>query len=548
MLVVETISKIRGAYFKQKKSIKQISREFRVSRNTVRKIIRSGVTEHIYDRTTQPHPKIGPWRDALEEMLSENLRRSKRERLTLVLIYEALRNRGYDGSYDAVRRYAAKWRKARDVASADAYVPLSFDPGEAYQFDWSHEVVVIDGATTTVKVAHMRLSYSRMPFVRAYPRETQEMVFDAHDKAFAFFGGACARGIYDNMKTAVDAIFVGKDRAYNRRFQQMCSHYLVDPVACSPAAGWEKGQVENQVGVLRRRFFVPRPKFKSYAELNAWLADRCLAYAKANKHPDRRDKTIYEVFAEERPSLVPYVGPFDGFHAVPAAVSKTCLVRFDRNRYSVDARAVGRPVEIRAYADRLECWQDGRLVAQHTRCFGKDQTIYDPLHYLPVLARKPGALRNGAPFKAWDLPAAIRRVGRRLDRQPGGDKQMVDILSAILTDGVDAVEAACAEALSHKTHSAGVVLNILARHREPPPPLTITTPDALQLACEPTSDCTRYDSIRRQNHGTFRSHRCDGDAEALRDADSLRRDHHHSREAPARTTTDHRRSITCRDQ
>lgn len=121
-----------------------------------------------------------------------------------------------------------------------------------------------------------------MPFVRAYPRETQEMVFDAHDKAFAFFGGACARGIYDNMKTAVDAIFVGKDRAYNRRFQQMCGHYLVDPVACTPASGWEKGQVENQVGVLRRRFFVPRPKFKSYAELNAWLEDRCLAYAKAN--------------------------------------------------------------------------------------------------------------------------------------------------------------------------------------------------------------------------------------------------------------------------
>lgn len=130
-------------------------------------------------------------------------------------------------------------------------------------------------------------------------------------------------------KTAVDAIFVGKDRAYNRRFQQMCGHYLVEPVACTPASGWEKGQVENQVGVIRRRFFVPRPKFKSYAELNAWLEDRCLAYAKANKHPELRDKTVWDVFEEERPSLVPYFGPFDGFHAVPASVSKTCLVRFD---------------------------------------------------------------------------------------------------------------------------------------------------------------------------------------------------------------------------
>jgi transposase len=180
-------------------------------------------------------------------MLAENARQPKRQRLTLVRVYEELRNGGYEGSYDAVRRYATSWSKATREASAAAYVPLSFDPGEAYQFDWSHEVVLIDGVTTTVKVAHVRLSHSRMPFIRAYPRETQEMVFDAHDKAFAFFGGACDTSIYDNMRTAVDAIFVGKDRAYNRRFQQMCGHYLVDPVACTPASGWEKGQVENQV-------------------------------------------------------------------------------------------------------------------------------------------------------------------------------------------------------------------------------------------------------------------------------------------------------------
>lgn len=186
-----------------------------------------------------------------------------------------------------------------------------------------------------------------------------------------------------------------------------------------------EGQVENQVGVLRRRLFVPRPKFKSYAELNAWLEDRCIAYAKANRHPDIPDRTIWEVFEEERSSLVLYVGPFDGFHAAPASVSKTCLVRFDKNRYSVDARAVGRPVEIRAYADRLQCWQDGQVVGRHDRAFGRGKTIYDPLHYTPVLARKPGALRNGAPFKGWVLPPALRRVQRKLERQPSGDRQVV---------------------------------------------------------------------------------------------------------------------------
>lgn len=202
-------------------------------------------------------------------------------------------------------------------------------------------------------------------------------------------------------------------------------------------------------------------------------------------------------------------------------IGKTCLVRFDKNRYSVDARAVGRPVEIRAYAARLECWQDGQIVGQHERAFGRDKTIFDPLHYIPVLARKPGALRNGAPFKEWDLPLPIRRVWRKLERQPGGDRQMVDILAAVLTDGVDAVDAACAEALSHNVHSAGVVLNILARHREPPPPLTITTPDALKLACEPIADCNRYDSLRRQTDGTIRRNRCDGEAAALRNEGCL---------------------------
>ena len=204
-----------------------------------------------------------------------------------------------------MRRYASSWKRRDEAASSSAFVPLSFDPGEAFQFDWSHEIVVIDGVTTTVKVAHARLCCSRMPFVRAYPRETQEMVFDAHDKAFAFFGGACARGIYDNMKTAVETIFAGKDRAFNRRFSQMCSHYLVDPTACTPASGWEKGQVENQVGVIRRRFFTPRLKFKSYAEMNAWLEDGTVR----NSVPRRGNPAMRRPTHDDRQSAF---GPTDG--------------------------------------------------------------------------------------------------------------------------------------------------------------------------------------------------------------------------------------------
>ena len=496
MLIVETIAKIRRAYFAQKKSIKEICRTLHVSRKVVRKVIRSEATEFRYEREKQPLPKIGPWREQLDALLLENDGKPARERLTFIRLFEELRGFGYAGSYDAVRRYAISWRKERGAATAPAFVPLIFAPGEAYQFDWSHEIVVLNGATVTVKVAHMRLCHSRMLFARAYPRETQEMVFDAHDRGFAFFKGACERGIYDNMKTAVDTIFVGKDRLYNRRFLQMCGHYLVDPVACTPASGWEKGQVENQVGLVRERFFTPRLRCKSLDELNAWLLDKCVAYAKAHRHPEIADKAIWEVFEEERPKLVPLRGRFDGFHSVSASVSKTCLVRFDNNKYSVGASAVGRPVEIQAYADRVVIRQDGAVVAEHPRRFGRGETSYDPWHYVPVLAKKPGALRNGAPFKDWVLPTAIEQIRRKLTGTADGDRQMVKILAAVLDDGLMAVEAACAEALAQNVRSADVILNILARRRDPGPPLTILTPDALRLRCAPVADCARYDRLR----------------------------------------------------
>ena len=497
MLIVETIGRIRREHLVKGKTIKEIVRDLGISRNTVRKALRSEETSFVYGRDIQPLPKLGPWSKKLDDLLETNAKKSVRERLTLIRVFEDLHGLGYEGGYDAVRRYARKWRDEQGALTAAAYVPLSFEPGEAYQFDWSHEIVLLDGVTTIVKVAHMRLCHSRMLFVRAYPRETQEMVFDAHERAFSFFKGACTRGIYDNMKTAVETIFVGKERKFNRRFAQMCSHYLVEPVACTPASGWEKGQVENQVGLARERFFTPRLRVKSYDEMNAWLLDKCVAYAKAHPHPEIADKTVWEVFEEERPKLVELRGRFDGFHEVTASVSKTCLVRFDNNKYSVNASAVGAPVDLHAYADRIVIRQKGRVVAEHARAFRRGATIFNPWHYVPVLVRKPGALRNGAPFKDWVLPGAIERVRRKLAGSDEGDRQMVKILAAVLEDGLTTVEAACAEAMSQGVHSADVILNILARRREPPPPPPIHTPEALTLRHMPVADCARYDQLRR---------------------------------------------------
>jgi transposase len=495
MICVETIAKVRRDHFVHGKGIKRIGRERGLSRNSVRKILRSGETAFSYERPVQPLPKLGAFVERLEAMLEANEKRSKRDRLRMTRIFDDLRREGYEGGYDSVRRYARRWRETRTSGVANAFVPLVFAPGEAYQFDWSHEFAVLGGVTVKIKVAHFRLCHSRMRFLAAYPRETQEMVFDAHDQAFAFFGGGCTRGIYDNMSTAVDAVLVGKERRFNRRFERMCSHHLVEPTACSPAAGWEKGQVENQVQTSRNAFFKPRLHAADYDELNAMLRERVIAHAKSARHPEFKDRTIWEVFQEEQAALVALQVPFQGFHEVTAAVSKTCLVSFDRNRYSVSAKAVGRPVQLRAYATRLVILQDGEVVGEHDRVFGRDRTVYDPWHYVPVLERKPGAIRNGAPFRDMALPPAMAKLQGRLARLPDGDRQVVALLVAAHENGLDAVEAACRKALDEGLRSADAVLNILSRRREGIVSAPIIAPTHLQLRQEPIADCARYDRL-----------------------------------------------------
>ena len=238
MLVVETIAKIRLDHLVRGVPIKKIARDLRVSKNTVRKVVRGDETSFSYERKIQPMPKLGPWVEELERQLEANEKKARKDRLSLLRIHEDLASLGYEGGYDAVRRYTRAWRRRwRLLSPSQAFVPLIFDPGEAYQFDWSHEYARLSGVTTRVKAAHMRLCYSRMQLVQIFPRESQEMVFEAHERAFRFFGGVCRRGIYDNMKTAVSTVFVGKKRDYNRRFQEMC--FTPSGGACGVhARGW----------------------------------------------------------------------------------------------------------------------------------------------------------------------------------------------------------------------------------------------------------------------------------------------------------------------
>src|SRR5258708_3732854 len=412
MIGVDKIGEIRRAYFEQHRSIKEIVRTLSVSGATVRKVVGGPLTEFKYERGVQPSPKLGDWVEALTEVLEKEAKLPKRERRSTQRLFEELRGRGYDGAHDSVHRFVKAWRDERARVPVHAYVPMSFAPGEAYQFDWSHETITLAGLPLMVKAAHMKLSHSRMPLVR----------------------------------------------------DQMCR---------------------------------PKPRVKGLAERNAWLEDQCIAYAQRTKHPEFKDRTVWDVFQEERASLMALRGPFDGFVEKAVRASTTCLIMADHNRYSVDARAAGRMVLVRSHAERIVVLLDDEVVADHPRHFRRDQIIYDPWHYLPVLMKKPGALRNGAPFKDWALPPALTQVRAKLKQHADGDRQFVKVLGAVLDHGLAAVESACAEALEAGIASGDVILTVLARRRQPTPPPSIITPDALRLKIEPAADCGRYDSIRK---------------------------------------------------
>lgn len=494
---METIRKIRQAHFRDGRGIREITRDFNLSRNTVRNILRTGMTDQKYERSEQPHPKLGSFIERLSGLLKEDTGKPVRHRRSAQILFEQLQREGYEGGYDAVRRYVGIWKTVDGTALIKAYIPLEYDPGDAFQFDWSYEQVELGGVPVEVKIAQFRLCHSRKPFCIAYTRETLEMVLDAHIRAFEFFGGVCRRGIYDNLKTVVSKVLMGKDRVFNRRFQSLASHYLFDLVACTPAAGWEKGQVENQVGVVRNRFFAKRRRFASLDELNQWLEAECRNHGATAKHPEIKDKTVDQVFGEEQGKLMALpVSPFDGYQESVSRVSPQLLISFDRNRYSVNAMAVGKTVSVRAYANRIIMLMNGAVVGVHRRHLGRDKVIYDPWHYLAVLEKKPGALRNGAPFKQWELPESIEEIRTILETRTDGDRQFVSILSVVVRYGLESVATACAQAIADKTVSSDVVLNILSRtHDEPKPKPLPQSAQLPLLKLIPVVDCYRYDRL-----------------------------------------------------
>jgi len=487
-------AKVRRMRLRDGLSITEIARRTSLSRNTIKAWLREPVRSEMQYRRRPGPRKIGPYATALRQALEADARRPRRERRTAGKLYAQLREQGFGGSYARVTEFIRAWRTERGaVAARAAYVPLTFAWGEAFQFDWSEEGLVIGGVRWKVQLAHMKLCASRAFWLVGYPSQGHEMLFDAHTRCLTGLGGVAGRGIYDNMKTAVDRTpRKDRGRVVNARFSAMTAHYLFEPDFCNVASGWEKGRVEKGVQDARRRIWqeAQTQRFESFAELNAWLATACVAAWDA-PHPDLAGVTIREAWMQERPHLLPMPTPFDGYVELPARVSSTSLVAVARNRYSVPCTWAGHRVSVRLYPERVVVVADQAVVADHARAVGRGHVVYDWRHYLPLVERKPGALRNGAPFA--DLPEPLQRLRRALLRHEGGDKVMARVLMAVPTHGLDAVLVAAELVLESGRPSAAHVLNVLARLTDGPPPPSVAT--ALTVTTAPLADPHRYDTL-----------------------------------------------------
>ncbi len=497
------LSVIRRWHLREGMPIREIARRTGLSRNTVRKYLATQVIEPTYPSRKSPS-KLDDYEETLTNWLFRESRRHRKQRRTVKRLYRDLVGLGYTGSYDRVAAFARQWRQAQQEANGTAgkraYIPLQFAPGEAFQFDWSEDWVKINGVSTKLQIAHFKLSYSRAFFMRAYLTQSHEMLFDAHFHAFNQFGGIPERGIYDNMKTAVDKIGRGKLRQVNKRFYAMVSHYLYEAEFCNPAAGWEKGQIEKAVQDARHGLWYDVPPFRSLQEVNQWLQARCLALWQETAHPEFKMRSLGECLEDELAIMMPVPAAFDGFIEHSKRVSSTCLMTFEHNRYSVPASFANRVISLRVYPERLVIVAEAQVVAEHVRAFNRDKsmpgrTIYDWRHYLAVVQRKPGALRNGAPFK--ELPESFKQLQTRLLKRPGGDREMADILALVLLHDEQLVERAISKALELGEPSKEHVLNCLSRLEEPCRPQPLKPPPALKLVTEPQANTARYDALRR---------------------------------------------------
>ena len=505
MIKVEEKERIRRAYYVENKSVRQISRELKYARQTVRKAVRSAEPERYKMKQPRPAPVLGPYKERIKALLAESETMPPKQRYTSHRLYEIIEAEGYRGAESTVRHYVGQVRKASKRPKI--YLPLEFDPGTDAQVDWGQADVIMQGKQIRVQLFLMRLCYSRRLFVMAFPHQKQEAFFAGHVAAFKHFEGIAHRLTYDNLKTAVKKVLLGSAREEQSSFVALRSHYLFESHYCTPGAGHEKGRVEDGVGYVRRNFLTPLPRVTSFAQLNEHLLRQC--FKNDQRQIEGQSQKVLEAWQQEQPLLRP-LPTHDYDYATTKSVTLNGYgqVVVETNRYSVPADKAQAHLIAKIYPFEVKIFRANETepIAQHARCYGRKQDVFDPLHYLPLLQQRPGAFHHAKPIRRWreQWPPVYDQLLAQLQRQwPEGQglRQFIRVLKLHQEHPAELVEQAVSQALAyHCAHADGVEL-CLRQLQQPDPTFTrLDLSDHPKLAPFETqaSDLGRYDQLLGQ--------------------------------------------------
>jgi len=500
MIQVEEIEAIRRAYFLEGMSIRAIARRYGHGREVIRRAIANPCPPGYTLRQARSKPRLGTYLARIDELMDESDRLPRKQRYTAKRVFQIIQDEGYQGSESTVRRYVGQQRQRR--RPAQAFLPLTFDPGQDAQVDWGTAKVDFNDERIDAELFVMRLNYSKARFVMAFPFQKQEAFFAGHNEAFRFFEGVPRRITYDNLKTAVFKLLSGRNRQEQQTFTTFRSHYLFDSHYCTPGQAHEKGGVENDIGYAQRNFLSPIPRVSSFAELNTQLQAAC------RRDMQRRlrgqERLVFELWGQEKPLLLPL--PPNDFPACvnrPVKVNPYSQVVFETNRYSVPTEYVDRQLVLRAYPFKVEILAFDRVVAHHPRCFGREQDVFDPLHYLGLLVQRPGAFAHATPLRRWRQkwpPVYERLLEAMTARWPEGRglREFLAILQLHRHHAPDVLEEAVGDALAlGAVHLDGVQLCLRQRLGSPisPTPLDLAQHPQLQgIGLQPV-DVGQYDQL-----------------------------------------------------
>ena len=498
MYGVDLYRRVRLACHREGLSQREAARRFGIDRETVTKILAHSVPPGYRRRQPPKRPKLDPFTDIIDRILVEDRTVHRKQRHTAKRIFERLRDEhGFSGGQTIVKDYVRERRRRQ----REMFVPLAHSPGHA-QADFGEADAFIAGVKHRAHFFVMTLPHSDACFVCAYPSATAEAWLDGHNRAFAFFGGVPRSILYDNTTLAVARILGNGMRQRTRIFSELQSHYLIADRFGRPGKGNDKGKVEGLIGYARRNFLVPIPRFESFEALNAHLEARCRERqaAKLRGH----EETIVERMAPDQAAFLPLPSaPYDACDKRPGRASSLSLVRYKSNDYSVPVAYGHREVLVRGYVERVVISCAAEVIACHKRSYEREDLVFDPLHYLPLIERKVGALDQAAPLRGWDLPEAFATLRRLLEARMGprnhgaaGKREYVQVLRLLESFPLGEVDAAVREALRLGAIGFDAIKHLLlCRIERRPPRLDLDVYPYLPRAHVETTSAQAYMSL-----------------------------------------------------